>query len=62
MPISYAIHLQSGVHCDIKFEVDTVTAADVHNLIITTKGEIGPHLYVNPDFIAGIEIMNDNKN
>lgn len=53
----YAIHLKSGRQCDIAFDVDTVKAADVLDLIENTDGEIGEGLWVNKDDVSAIEVV-----
>jgi hypothetical protein len=57
MSRKYAIHLKSGQRCDISFDADTVKAADVHDLIENTDGEIGEGLWVNKDDVSAIEIV-----
>ena len=57
MAISYAIHLKSGTRCDLRFESDEVSAADVWALSASTSGEIGQHLWVDKESVAAVEIL-----
>lgn len=59
MSKSFAVHLKSGARCDLTFTEDTLTAADIHRIVTdeTLAGEISDGLWVDPQFVAAIEII-----